>query len=102
MLTPEIALWVGGLLLLPAMIWTVSVTWLLKQSIGMIRGLKVDTERLLHMHENADEYGFGTGQVGKQGDAIAESLRQLVELFKWMAEHQTGKKPPPVTPKAIG
>ena len=58
---PEWFVWIVGLLLLPGIGWCIFMA-------GRVRGIhhKLDLlqkaeEKLIHMHEHSDRYGFGTG-----------------------------------------
>lgn len=87
-MTLEIFLWVAGISSVPTISFCIFVYMALKS-------IKKDVEKLLEMHYNADEYGFGTD---KQTKVIADNTRamnSLTHYIKWLAEQQTGHTPPP-------
>lgn len=87
-MSPDIAMWVLGVGTLPVIGFCVHVFIVLRQ-VG------IDTRRLIHMHEHADEYGFGTGKTNVVIEDNTRAMRQLVHYIRWMAEKQTGERPPP-------
>jgi len=98
-ITPEIALWILDSAFIPVMGWAVTITF-------MMLGMKKDCSRLIHMHEHADDYGFGTVRLQQQQGIERAEMRQLVldntramrevaHYIRWWIENQTGQKPPP-------
>lgn len=104
-MTAEIALWVFGISLVPLIAWCFTMTmWLLS--------LRRDSAKLIHMHEHADEFGFGTVSLQQQQvEERAEmrnlirdntqAMREVAHYIKWCIEHQTGEKPPPPVPQVM-
>ena len=97
--------WIIGITLVPAVGWSFSVSY-------MLLILRRESGKLLHMHEHADEYGFGTVALRARQDAEREQMRKLVtdntramrevaHYIRWMIEDRTGHKPPPPTPAVM-
>lgn len=71
------------------------------------------TNRILQMHLNANDHGFGTGNtnklisnlISKQDDihrenlgstiALRYSIRELTHYVRWDTKQRSGKEPPP-------
>ncbi len=87
-MTPEIAIYVAGALLLPTLAWAVMVTWTL-------RSIHAHNVKLMHMHNHADEFGFGTTGVKSLMEQQIRATNALVHYIKWSIERQHNKKPPP-------
>ena len=86
--TPEIALWVIGIGLLPVLGWGLSLMWNVLQ-------IKRDNSRLLKMHEDPDSFGFGTGRTNQIIKENTRATQALTHYIQWLAKEQTGKTPPP-------
>ncbi len=46
------------------------------------------------MHRSPDEFGFGSGTTNHNIEENTRALKALIHYIKWMAEKQTGEKPP--------
>lgn len=86
-------------IVIPIILWAVRLHWI--------------TKRVLDMHMDPDEHGFGTegtnsliaDLIDKQSVMHAEhmgstkslryTIRELSHYVRWSAKHQTGKEPPP-------
>jgi len=81
----EAAIGIGSLIVLPFILWCISVN----------RGVK----RLLTMHNNPDDYGFGTVETNRILEKQEGYWRELIHYIKFIAEQSAnGKKVPPPTP----
>ncbi len=87
-MTPDIAVYILGAALVPTIGWGVYVT-------AQLNNLKRVSDRLLHMHEHADEFGFGTVEMRMICQELSHAIRSMTHYIKWMCEQQTGIKPPP-------
>ncbi len=94
-MTLEIFLWIVGVGSVPAVTFAFSVYTSLKS-------IKKDTDKLLEMHYDPDNYGFGTEQQNKviedntrAIEACKETMNALTYYIKWLAQKQFGETPPP-------
>ncbi len=96
-MTLTVALWVLGVILLPAIGWAITMF--------------VMTRRLLVMHDDPDKYGFGTVELRKKrlDDSIrietlirehTAATRELNSYIRYWIKKTTGEAPPP--PEPIG
>lgn len=85
-------------LAVPAMTWAIAVLWLL-------RDIKRSSDRLLDMHENPENTGFGTALQDEHLRALTHVLKDLVHYVKVDIEVRTGqppRPPPPEVPNGLG
>lgn len=109
LLTPQVALWVLGIMLMPTIGWALYITNVLSR----IRARQADCmnchNEMLKMHHNPDEYGFGTislratherdqNRLEKLIDDNTRALREVAHYIRWSIENTTGKKAPPPMP----
>ena len=104
--TPVVGMWVPLVsVLVPVMAWCI---WL---STGLTT-LKRESHRLIWMHENADEAGFGTVQLRAQHEAEraemkammennTRAMREIAHYVKYAIEETTGKPAPPPRPAVL-
>ena len=60
-----------------------------------IRTVQRDTQRLLYMHDNPGETGFGTEGFREVITANTKALSELSHFVQWGIEQSTGTRPPP-------
>lgn len=112
LLTPAVALWVLGVLLVPAIGWALTVTVLLWGAKARQTECLGCHAEMLKMHRNADEYGFGTVALRARLERDQEVFKRLIEdntramrevahYIRWWIESQTGKTPPPPLPAEV-
>lgn len=89
-MTVEILMWVIGVLMVPTLVWAISVMWLL-------RDIKRSTDVLIDLHtpERADDAGFGTVELARTMHSLCHSVKELVHYTRWLAKKRTGEDPPP-------
>ncbi len=103
--SPATIFWICGILIVPTVGWCFTIFY-------MLLCLRRDSTRLLHMHEHADEFGFGTVGLRAQHDVERSEMKRLIQdntramrevahYFRWMIEKQTGEKPPPPMPAVM-
>lgn len=98
--------WLPGVAVILVCIgWASTMTYL-------ITGVARETRKLVHMHEHADEYGFGTIAVRELMRTERERVdlmmkdhnrtqKMLVYYIKWWIKEISGKEPPPPLPEDI-
>lgn len=84
----EIFLYIFGAALVPLVGWTFSLT-------RKVDALLETGKRLIHMHEHADEYGFGTRNVSQVIEDNTKAMRELSHYVQWWIRHQNGGQSPP-------
>ncbi|KKK67795.1 hypothetical protein LCGC14_2950510 [marine sediment metagenome] len=77
-MTTDIALWVAGILLVPAILWAIHCTVTMNK-------VKKDVSSLVKMHR-------GTNENLKEN---TRAIRSLTHYIKWFVTHQSGAEPPP-------
>lgn len=80
--------WGAGLLLPAAIAWAIRCHWLISENQTALK-------RLLWMHNNADQTGFGTVGFREAIDNNTRVMRELVHYMKWMARQSGHDDPPP-------
>lgn len=90
-MTPEMVLYIIGVTLIPLLGWGIHI----HIKINKISG---QSDRLVLMHEQPDEYGFGTYKTNKIIEANTRAMHELTHYIKWLGKEQTGKEPPPPLP----
>lgn len=87
-MTSDTALWILGAGLVPIIAYAIYLE-------RMVACVRKQTDRLIHMHEHADKFGFGTTQTDAVQRELVIAIRSLTHYIRWMCEHTTGEKPPP-------
>lgn len=87
-MTNETALSIFGLMLVPILTWAAWATIMLSSS-------KKACDKLIYMHEHADEFGFGTVEMRMITKELLIAIRSLTHYIRWSCEKQTGEVPPP-------
>ena len=87
-MTVEVALWLLGASVI-SLLGTGIKMWL------MLRECHVMTKKLLEMHENPDNTGFGTSGLASIIMDNTRAIKALIHYVKWTAERQFGETPPP-------
>lgn len=87
-MTVEIALWILGLVLVPAVGWSLAI-------LLILRDVKRTGDELLSMHRNPNGYGFGTINLSEMVEEQRRLTGAVVHYLKWAAEKITGEVPPP-------
>lgn len=99
-MTLENALWVAGILLLPAIGWGLRLTSVAKET-------RKNTEELLVMQGttikalegNQKQLMDNQRDIVRSSDRADATLRELIHYVKWATKQQTGTTPPPLTPE---
>ena len=81
------ALWVLGVILVPSVSWAIRITFLITR-------IKDDMAKLLYMHENPENTGFGTVGFTHVIEENTKAIKALTHYVVWLAK-QTGSTPPP-------
>ena len=88
-MTIEVFLWVFGLSILPAIGWAIHTTWENKKILYSV-------EKLVHMHEKPDEFGFGTGGIKEVIQDNTRAVKALTHYIVWVSQQQGHGAPPPL------
>ena len=89
----------------PLFIWGVWIS-------NAVSKVKRESHRLIWMHENADEAGFGTVKLRAQHEAErsemkelmannTRGMREIAHYIRYCIEETTGKKAPPPMPAVL-
>lgn len=86
--------WLTTIIIGNVVFWSV-VMGILKTLLGRAKHTEEKTDKIIHMHLNADDYGFGTVKLAKSFEANERHGRELVHYMKWFVKETTGKDPEP-------
>ncbi len=87
----------AGILLaiaIPLISWGVWLSWTVQRA-------SVKVVILENMHNNADQYGFGTGKTNTLIATNTRAMNDLTHYIRWSIKESTGKEPPPPLPGGI-
>jgi len=90
----ETVKWISGLIIVNVTAWSIAMG-MIKTLLSRAKHTEDKTDEMIHMHNHADDYGFGTVQLKKAMEANARHGRELVYYMRWFVEESTGQKPPP-------
>ena len=80
-------LWLLGIIVVPTIGWAIRHTVLMSK-------LRDDMARLLDMHENPENTGFGTVGIAQVIEENTKAIQALTHYVVWLAK-QSGSTPPP-------
>ena len=84
MVNVEIALAVA----IPLVTWGVWLSWTVQRA-------SIKIVLLEEMHNNADDYGFGTGKTNGLIQTNTRAMLELSHYIRWAIKENSGKEPPP-------
>jgi len=93
--TPEIALYFLGALLVPVAGWGIKVNMILASLSRQNTDVSRKCDKLINMHENPDDYGFGTTRTNQIIEDNTRAMTALTHYIQWLVKEQTGHDAPP-------
>lgn len=87
-MTLEVLLYIAGAALVPTITWAVIVYLKLAK-------LQDELRRLLVMHENPENTGFGTVGLKDVIEQNTRAIRSLTHYVVWLSKNMAGQTPPP-------
>jgi hypothetical protein len=82
-------------LTVPGLAWAIHMSWALNKIKDSEKECEEKLDKLLEMHYNPDNYGFGTDRQTKVIEDNTRAMNSLTYYIKWLAEKQLGEAPPP-------
>ena len=77
----------------PVVSWAIWLSWTVARTSTRLA-------RLEHMHDNPEEFGFGTSRTNQLIEDNTRAMQALTHYIRWVIENQSGERPPPPTPGA--